>query len=1301
MAALFGGRQARANTPNSLGAPAALTIQTSIQGKPRAIGWGTAMIAGNLLDLVDFTPVVVADYTTNPATSAGKGFGRSAQSSQPTYSYVYYANVLIGLSEGPILGILDFTGDGLVQSTYGDGDSGAYNFNGDQTQLPFSTFATMHPDRALAYRGLAYLANYPMYLGANTSIPNFQFETVFANYIGMGSDFPNDVNPAYINYDLLTNLYYGVPGWTTSLVGDLTPYQNFCQAMGLAMSPVLADQQEAAGFLSSIMEATYSEFCWSNGQLHMVPYGEVSTTGHGATYTANTTPIYYLTIDDFQPLQGGSSVIPGTPIGFRRKPSDEIKNNVKIEWLDRTQTYSPAQIDHKDEASIVSSFERPTDVRQHHFFKLKDAAAMSASLQLLREQVVGTYYFTLNKTFILLDLMDLVTLPLDELGITDEPVTVRIKEIQENSDYTLTFTAEEFFGAASAPLYTRQGASHGIPDFNVDPGVINPPVVFEVPQSADKSGGLNVYAAISGVDVPHYGGCDIYASYDNATFIRIEKLLGASRMGVSTNAIGTVGNSDTHDYIDIGETLGVDLSESGGVLNPGSGVDMIARSTLCWLESDSQGAFYRASSGTYPDSSGIMQTAGVNVQRLKYVWNGSAWVAAGVLLEGSAVNYALDSGLDTTDDSKWITDDNTIVTVSTTHAPDGVSFMKQVKAGTNHGPGVYSGLVYSAFPLATNLLNTTTRAKSLFVKKINWNYVYLLIGCDVRNYALVVFDITTGAITQKAVGPTSGEIVNAYVENWGGGLFRLVIAGSVNHPNIQGAFMQFGLAPSATNTLDDYGDPIGTWAGTEAFLAWGADVEEGDHATSYIPTVGSIGLRAADVSNYADRGELISFSTVSLTSAYHYNISPILRGAYGTAIVPHSTGKKFVRLDGLVAKIPYDPTNIGQTLYLKFVPFNVYGGGQKTLADATAYTYQIAGVSAAAEVVTDSSLGHAVNQDFVDAVNAHIGDITVTQQVSSSAAQAIAVSTNDVRADFENLGFSVADISESMTAIANATGAFSTYNQTISATYGSMAAAVSTNISAIAGNSAAIGTNSADIFANTTNINSNTSAIGANTSAIGGINANLSATWSVTVDINSKISGIRLYGSSTTSSFDIRVDSFNLYATGYSLQPVFSIGTIGGVASIVINGQKLDDISVLNQAIGNNSVSNGSASTGRASGTNTSGTASLTARGGARVVIAATYSGGTHVTGASSFRAGLLDITYTPPGGSAVTKSFVIPNFWSGSSLQTIDNMTCTAIIQLAGVGAGTWQAFARSYLPAVGDYIDVDTTIIIQEYSK
>ena len=57
----------------------------------------------------------------------------------------------------------------------------------------------------------------------------------------------------------------------------------------------------------------------------------------------------------------------------------------------------------------------------------------------------------------------------------------------------------------------------------------------------------------------------------------------------------------------------------------------------------------------------------------------------------------------------------------------------------------------------------------------------------------------------------------------------------------------------------------------------------------------------------------------------------------------HPAGSQFLRLDGSVLKVPFDQARIGSTIYLKFVPFNVWGGGGKTLADVPAYTYKLTG----------------------------------------------------------------------------------------------------------------------------------------------------------------------------------------------------------------------------------------------------------------------------------------------------------------------------------------------------------------------
>jgi len=83
-------------------------------------------------------------------------------------------------------------------------------------------------------------------------------------------------------------------------------------------------------------------------------------------------------------------------------------------------------------------------------------------------------------------------------------------------------------------------------------------------------------------------------------------------------------------------------------------------------------------------------------------------------------------------------------------------------------------------------------------------------------------------------------------------------------------------------------------------------------------------------------GEMIAYESAALTGAHAYNLTGLQRGLYGTAPAAHSAGAQFARLDGAV--VAYDlPSNfIGQTLYLKFQSFNVFGHGAQSLADCAA-----------------------------------------------------------------------------------------------------------------------------------------------------------------------------------------------------------------------------------------------------------------------------------------------------------------------------------------------------------------------------
>lgn len=52
-------------------------------------------------------------------------------------------------------------------------------------------------------------------------------------------------------------------------------------------------------------------------------------------------------------------------------------------------------------------------------------------------------------------------------------------------------------------------------------------------------------------------------------------------------------------------------------------------------------SFSRASTGTYFDSNGILQTAAINVPRFDHFWDGTTWVCRGLRIDGQSTNYCL------------------------------------------------------------------------------------------------------------------------------------------------------------------------------------------------------------------------------------------------------------------------------------------------------------------------------------------------------------------------------------------------------------------------------------------------------------------------------------------------------------------------------------------------------------------------------------------------------------------------------------------------------------------------------------
>lgn len=94
---------------------------------------------------------------------------------------------------------------------------------------------------------------------------------------------------------------------------------------------------------------------------------------------------------------------------------------------------------------------------------------------------------------------------------------------------------------------------------------------------------------------------------------------------------------------------------------------------------------------------------------------------------------------------------------------------------------------------------------------------------------------------------------------------------------------------------------------------------------------------------YVD-GELIAYRDSNLVAAEEYNLSYLRRGVYNTTISSHAAGTQFTRIDpSVAAKYQFDSNRIGQTIYIKLVSFNIWGGGIQDISDVTAHSYTITG----------------------------------------------------------------------------------------------------------------------------------------------------------------------------------------------------------------------------------------------------------------------------------------------------------------------------------------------------------------------
>ena len=226
--------------------------------------------------------------------------------------------------------------------------------------------------------------------------------------------------------------------------------------------------------------------------------------------------------------------------------------------------------------------------------------------------------------------------------------------------------------------------------------------------------------------------------------------------------------------------------------------------------------------GPYPLDYTPTTTAVVYGPRFDY--NPVTLAPLGLLIEEQRTNLVLQS--QTFDNASWAAI-RTTVTANSTTAPDGTSTADTLTGNGVSGAHVIQNGLGISFLAATYTL-------SVFAKADTNNFIQLRFFSGLGG-AFANFNLATGAVG------TSGAGATASIQNVGSGWYRCIMTATTT-ASASGGF-NFWLVTSdsavsgETNSLS-----------TSVFL-WGAQLEAGSFATSYIPTLVSTVTRSADVAS--------------------------------------------------------------------------------------------------------------------------------------------------------------------------------------------------------------------------------------------------------------------------------------------------------------------------------------------------------------------------------------------------------------------------------------------------------------------
>lgn len=522
------------------------TVNTAEYGAvvPEIIG--TVRTAGNVIYYDDFTA-----HEHRETHKAGKG----GKSKQVSITYTYTVAVILGLCEGPISGI-GKVWIGKNVHNYPADDIQLTLFDGKENQQPWAYTQGKHPDKALPYPGLAYMAGV-IDLGDSGSMPSYNFE-VKGRLLETGDGV--DVNPAdYIRY-VLDKI-----GKKDMQIIGLENYRKYCKEADLLISsPPDEDAKAAREVVNEIAKLTNAYVFWSNDKLKIVPLADRPV----GSWAPDKTGITDLTADDFLPQSGGALVT------YKRKDSSAIYNQFPVEFINRANGYEKESVSYEFTEDIKNYGVRAASVTNAHYIYTKERAVKIAEQLARNNKYERTQYtFKLDWSLCRLEVGDLVRLTDENSGIFEQVAV--INGITEGTDGCLTVTAiSRAPGDYPAAKYNVHANDRPYIDYNkTAPDTV--PVIFQPPADLTADG-LELWIAAKG-KADGWGGCTVYVSDDNTNYRTVGQIAGSARCGKLTQPLSPMPNHPSGNQA---------IVTCNDQLLSGTPQDAERKNTLCWIDGE-------------------------------------------------------------------------------------------------------------------------------------------------------------------------------------------------------------------------------------------------------------------------------------------------------------------------------------------------------------------------------------------------------------------------------------------------------------------------------------------------------------------------------------------------------------------------------------------------------------------------------------------------------------------------------------------------------------------------------------------